>query len=114
MFAASSTPDFGYVNDYFARACVVGGHPADAIPFLKRAMNLRPRSVLPLLMLMDVYEGVGSRGAVDAVRERLRKLMDYRHLGPEDLDIILNNQELDLHTWFKRDPVLMKESIYDQ
>jgi len=110
MFTASSTPDFGYVNDYFARACVIGGHPADAIPFLKRTMALRPRSVLPLLMLMDVYERIGSRGAVDAVQERLRKLMDYRHLEPEDLDIILNNQELDLHTWFKRDPVLMKEN----
>ena len=68
MFAASSTPDFGYVNDYFARACVIGGHPADAVPFLKRAMTLRPRSVLPLLMLADVYERLGSRGAVDAVR----------------------------------------------
>ena len=110
MFAASSTPDFGYVNDYFARACVIGGHPADAVPFLKRVMNLRPRSVLPLLMLMDVYERLGSRGAVDAVQERLDRLMAYRHLGPEDLETIFNNQELDLHTWFKRDPVLMKES----
>ena len=110
MFAASSTPDFGYVNDYFARACVIGGHPADAVPFLKRAMNLRPRSVLPLLMLMDVYERLGSQGAVDAVQERLDRLMAYRHLGPEDLETIFNNQELDLHTWFKRDPVLMKES----
>ena len=110
MFAASSTPDFGYVNDYFARACVIGRHPADAVPFLKRAMELRPRSILPLLMLMDVCERLGSRGAVDAVQERLDRLMEYRHLGPEDLETILNNQELDLHTWFKRDPVLMKES----
>lgn len=110
MFAASSTPDFGYVNDYFARACVIGGHPADAVPFLKRAMNLRPRSVLPLLMLMDVYERLGSRGAVDAVQERLDQLMEYRHLESEDLETIFNNQDLDLHTWFKRDPVLMKES----
>jgi O-antigen ligase len=110
MFAASSTPDFGYVNDYFARACVIGGHPADAVPFLKRAMELRPRSVLPLLMLMDVYERLGSRGAVDAVRERLEQLMEYRRLAPEDLETIYKNQELDLHTWFKRDPVLMKES----
>ena len=110
MFAASSTPDFGYVNDYLARACVIGGHPADAVPFLKRAMELRPRSVLPLLMLMDVYERLGSRGAVDAVRERLEQLMTYRRLGPEDLDIIFNDQDLDLHTWYKRDPVLMKES----
>jgi len=109
MFAASSTPDFGYVNDYFARACVLGEHPADAVPFLKRAMELRPRSVLPLLMLMDVYERLGSRGAVDAVQERLEKLMTYRRLGPEDLNIIFNDQDLDLHTWFKRDPVLMKE-----
>ena len=110
MFAASSTPDFGYVNDYFARACVLGGHPADAVPFLKRAMNLRPRSVLPLLMLMDVYERLGSRGAVDAVRERLARLMEYRNLEQEDLETIFNDQELDLHTWYKRDPVLMKEN----
>ena len=114
MFAASSTPDFGYVNDYFARACVIGGHPADAIPFLKRAMNLRPRSVLPLLMLADVYERLGSRGASDAVRERLARLMEYRNLEQEDLETIFNDQELDLHTWFKRDPVLMKENEYDK
>ena len=111
MFAAGSTPDFGYVNDYFARACVIGGHPADAIPFLKRAMTLRPRSVLPLLMLQDVYERLGSRGASDAVRERLERLMEYRNLTQSDLDIIFNDQELDLHTWYKRDPVLMKEFI---
>ena len=110
MFASSSTPDFGYVNDYFARACVIGGHPANAVPFLKRAMTLRPRSVLPLLMLADVYERLGSRGAVDAVRERLARLMEYRHLGPEDLETIYKNQDLDLHTWFRRDPVLMKEN----
>ncbi|MBR4718269.1 MAG: O-antigen ligase family protein [Lentisphaeria bacterium] len=110
MFAAGSTPDFGYVNDYFARACVLGGHPADAIPFLKRAMTLRPRSVLPLLMLEDVYERLGSRGAADAVRERLDQLMEYRKLKPEDLETIFNDQDLDLHTWFKRDPVLMKEN----
>lgn len=110
MFAASSTPDFGYVNDYLARACVIGGHPADAVPFLKRAMTLRPRSVLPLIMLMDVYGRLGSRGAADAVQERLAQLMEYRHLAPEDIDTILSNQELDLHTWFKRDPVLMKEN----
>ena len=109
MFAAGSTPDFGYVNDYFARACVVGGHPADALPFLKRAMTLRPRSVLPLLMLLDVYERLDSRGAADAVRERLGQLMAYRNLEQEDLDIIFNDQELDLHTWYKRDPVLMRE-----
>ncbi len=109
MFASSSTPDFGYVNDYFARACVLGGHPADAVPFLKRAMALRPRSVLPLLMLADVYERLGSRGAVDAARERLEQLMAYRHLEPEDLETIFNDQNLDLHTWYKRDPVLMKE-----
>ena len=114
MFAASSTPDFGYVNDYFARACVLGGHPADAIPFLKRAMTLRPRSVLPLLMLMDVYDRLGSRGAVDAVQERLDQLMAYRKLEPEDLETIFNDQDLDLHTWFRRDPVLMKESPYDK
>ena len=110
MFTASSTPDFGYVNDYFARACVVGGHPADAVPFLKRAMTLRPRSVLPFLMLADVYERLGSRGAADAVRERLAQLMEYRRLEPGDLETIYNNQELDLHTWFRRDPVLMKEN----
>ncbi len=110
MFAASSTPDFGYVNDYFARACVIGGHPVDAVPFLKRAMTLRPRSVLPLLMLADVYERLGSRGAVDAVRERLDQLMEYRRLGPEDLETIYKNQDLDLHTWFRRDLVLMKEN----
>ena len=114
MFAASSTPDFGYVNDYFARACVLGGHPADAIPFLKRAMTLRPRSVLPLLMLMDVYDRLGSRGAVDAVQERLDQLMAYRKLEPEDLETIFNDQDLDLHTWFRCDPVLMKESPYDK
>ena len=111
MFAAGSTPDYGYVNDYFARACVIGGHPADAVPFLKRAMTLRPRSVLPLLMLADVYERIGSRGAADAVREHLEQLMAYRHLGEDDLQIIFDNQELDLHTWYKRDPVLMKEFI---
>ena len=110
MFAASSTPDFGYVNDYFARGCVIGGQPAAAVPFLKRAMNLRPRSVLPLLMLMDVYGRLGSRGAVDAVQERLDQLMEYRRLVPEDLETIYKNQDLDLHTWFKRDPVLMKEN----
>ncbi len=110
MFAAGSTPDFGYVNDYLARACVIGGHPADAVPFLKRAMNLRPRSVLPLLMLADVYGRLGSRGAADAVRERLAQLMEYRNLKPEDLETIYRNQDLDLHTWYKRDPVLMKEN----
>jgi hypothetical protein len=110
MFAASSTPDFGYVNDYFARGCVIGGHPADAVPFLKRSMTLRPRSVLPLVMLADVYERLGSRGAADAALERLDKLMEYRRLGQDYLETILRNQELDLHTWFKRDPVLMKEN----
>lgn len=110
LFAASSTPDFGYSNDYFARACVIGGHPADAVPFLKRAMNLRPRSVLPLIMLADVYDRLGSRGAADAVRERLERLMTYRRLHAEDLETILKNEELDLHAWFKRDPVLMKEN----
>ena len=114
MFSASSTPDFGYTNDLFARACVNGGHPADAVPFLKRAMELRPRSVLPLIMLMDVYEMLGSRGAADAVRERLEKLMEYRQLDRKDLDIIMKDKELDLHTWFRRDPVLMKEKHYDQ
>ena len=89
---------------------MLGGHPADAVPFLKRAMTLRPRSVLPLLMLMDVYERLGSRGAVDAVRERLARLMEYRNLEQEDLETIFNDQELDLHTWYKRDPVLMKEN----
>ena len=109
IFRSGSTPDFGYVNDYFARACIVGGHPADAVPFLKRAMALRPRSVLPPLILADIYEQLGSRGAADAVLERLRQLMAYRNLGQEDIEIILENQELDLHTWYKRDPVLMKE-----
>ena len=97
-------------NDYFARACVIGGHPADAVPFLKRAMSLRPRSVLPLLMLADVYGRLGSRGAEDAVLERLEKLMEYRMLREEDLETIFNDQELDLHTWFKRDPAIMKEN----
>ena len=110
MFAASSTPDFGYSNDYFARACVIGGHPADALPFLKRAMTLRPHAVLPLLMLEDVYLRLGSRGAVDAVQERLGKLMEYRDLDENDLEIIMKEQELDLHTWFKRDPKIMKEN----
>ena len=109
MFRASSTPDYGYVNDYFARACVIGGHPADAIPFLKRILTLRPRSVLPLLMLADVYERLGSRGAADAVQERLERLMAYRNLGTEDLDVIFRDQELDLHTWYRRDPLLMRE-----
>ena len=36
--------------------------------------------------------------------------MEYRRLGQDDLETILSNQELDLHTWFKRDPVLMKEN----
>ena len=93
---------------------MIGGRPADAIPFLKRAMTLRPRSVLPLLMLMDVYDRLGSRGAVDAVQERLDQLMAYRKLEPEDLETIFNDQDLDLHTWFRRDPVLMKESPYDK
>jgi len=110
MFAAGSTPDFGYVNDYFARACVLGGHPEAAIPFLKRAMNLRPRSILPLVMLADVYGRLGSRGAEDAVLERLRALMEYRQLQDKDIEIILNDQDLDLHTWFRRDPILMKEN----
>ena len=110
LFTASSTPDFGYVNDYFARACVIAGHPSAAVPFLKRSMTLRPRSVLPLVMLEDVYERLGSRGAADAVHERLEELMEYRRLGPDDLETILRNQELDLHTWFRRDPVLMKEN----
>ena len=114
MFSASSTPDFGYSNDLFARACVNGGRPAEAVPFLKRAMELRPRSVLPLIMLMDVYEMLGSRGAADAVRERLEKLMEYRRLDRKDLDIIMKDKELDLHTWFRRDPVIMKEKHYDQ
>lgn len=109
MFQAGSTPDFGYVHDYFARACVIGGHPADAVPFLKRAISLRPRSVLPLLMLADVYGRLGSRGAADAVQERLEHLMEYRRLEPDDLQTIFNNQELDLHTWYKRDPALLKE-----
>ena len=109
MFQAGSTPDFGYVHDYFARACVIGGHPAHAVPFLKRAISLRPRSVLPLLMLADVYGRMGSRGAADAVQERLEQLMEYRNLEPEDLQIIFDNQELDLHTWYKRDPALLKE-----
>ena len=61
-------------------------------------------------MLEDVYEQLGSRGAADAVHERLEKLMEYRRLSPDDLETILRNQELDLHTWFKRDPVLMKEN----
>ena len=73
-------------------------------------MTLRPRSVLPLLMLADVYERLGSRGAVDAVRERLARLMEYRNLTQEDLETIYTNQDLDLHTWFRRDPVLMKEN----
>lgn len=109
IFQSGSTPDFGYSNDYFARACIIGGHPADAVPFLKRAMTLRPRSVLPLLILADIYEQMGSRGAADAVRERLAQLMEYRKLDPEDIGIILDRQELDLHTWYKRDPVLMNE-----
>ena len=111
MFQASSTPDFGYVNDYFARACVVGEHPADAVPFLKRVITLRPRSVLPLLMLEDVYGRLGSRGAADAVQERLEQLMAYRHLEPDDIQTIFDNQELDLHTWYKRDPALLSEFI---
>jgi hypothetical protein len=110
MFSASSTPDYGYTNDYFARACVIGGHPADALPFLKRAMTLRPHAVLPLLMLEDVYARLGSRGAADAVRDRLGKLMEYRALDENDLETILKKQELDLHTWFKRDPKIMKEN----
>ena len=114
MFSSGSTPDFGYTNDYFARACVLGGHPADALPFLKRAMELRPRSVLPLIMLADVYERLGSQGAAEAVRERLDKLMEYRRLDRKDLDIIMNDQELDLHTWFRRDPVIMKEKYHGQ
>jgi hypothetical protein len=113
IFQSGSTPDFGYSNDYFARACIIGGHPADAVPFLKRAMTLRPRSVLPLLILADIYDQLGSRGAADAVRERLAQLMEYRRLEPEDIGTILDHQEMDLHTWYKRDPVLMKEYILE-
>ena len=61
-------------------------------------------------MLCDVYERIGSRGAADAVQEHLEKLMEYRRLDREDLEIIFGNEELDLHTWFRRDPVLMKEN----
>ena len=61
-------------------------------------------------MLADVYGRLGSRGAADAVLERLGRLMEYRNLAPEDLETIYNDQELDLHTWFKHDPVLMRES----
>ena len=109
MFASGSTPDYGYSNDYLARACVISGHPADAIPFLKRAMELRPVSVLPLLMLESVYRQTGREGAADAVHERLAILTAYRKLDDDDLLRIMNDQELDLHTWFKRDPQLMKE-----
>ena len=35
--------------------------------------------------------------------------MEYRHLNEEDIEILLRNEDLDLHTWFRRDPVLMKE-----
>ena len=113
MFRSSSTPDFGYVNDYLAIACVNAGHPAEAVPFIKRAMTLRPRSVRPLIMLGDVYWRLGRRGAADAVQIRLGKLMEYRRLEPNDLEFILQNEDLDLHTWFKRDPVIMKENGYD-
>ena len=41
----------------------------------------------------------------------MNSFMAYRHLGEDDLQIIFDNQELDLHTWYKRDPVLMKEFI---
>ena len=77
-------------------------------------MELRPRSVLPLYVLADVYEMLGSKGAADAVRERLEKLMEYRRLDRKDLDIIMNDRELDLHTWFRRDPVIMKEKYHGQ
>ena len=113
MFAASSTPDYGYSNDYIARACVISGHPADAIPFLKRAMELRPVSVLPLIMLESVYRMTDREGAADAVRERLAELAAYRDLDSDDLARIMEDQDLDLHTWFKRDPKLMKENNYE-
>ena len=109
MLASSSTPDYGYSNDYLARACVISGRPTDAIPFLKRAMEQRPVSVLPLLMLESVYRQIGQQGAADAVHERLTALAAYRNLDDEDLVRIMNDQDLDLHTWFKRDPALMKE-----
>ena len=110
MFASSSMPDFQDVNDCFARACVLGGNPRDALPFLKRAMTLRPYSVLPLLMLEDVYARLNSPGAFDAVQERLEKLMEYRNLDENDLETIRERKDLDLHTWFKRDPKIMKEN----
>ena len=113
MFAASSTPDYGYSNDYIARACVISGHPAEAIPFLKRAMELRPVSVLPLIMLESVYRMTDREGAADAVRERLAELATYRNLDSDDLNRIMEDQDLDLHTWFKRDPKLMKENHYE-
>ena len=113
MFAASSTPDYGYSNDYIARACVISGHPAEAIPFLKRAMELRPVSVMPLIMLESVYRMLDREGAADAVHERRNELAAYRNLDTDDLERIMQDPDLDLHTWFKRDPMLMKEYHYD-
>ena len=113
MFAGSSTPDYGFSNDYIARACVLAGHPADAIPFIKRAMELRPVSVLPLLMLESVYRMTDREGAADAVRDRLNALAAYRNLDDDDLVRIMKDPDLDLHAWFKRDPLLMKEKHYD-
>jgi len=113
MFAGGSTPDYGYSNDYIARACVISGHPAEAIPFLKRSMELRPVSVLPLIMLESVYRMTDRDGAADAVRERLAELAAYRDLDSDDLARIMQDQDLDLHTWFRRDPKLMKENNYE-
>lgn len=109
MFASSSTPDFGFVNDSLAIACWNSGLIDEAIPFIKRAMTLRPHSVRPLVMLMDVYKMREKQGAVDAVRERLEILMEYRRLDEADVKFILQNEGMDLHTWFRRDPVLMME-----
>ena len=113
MFAGGSTPDYGYSNDYIARACVISGRPAEAIPFLKRAMELRPVSVMPLIMLESVYRMLDREGAADAVHERRNELAAYRNLDTDDLERIMQDPDLDLHTWFKRDPKLMKENNYE-
>ncbi|GEM_PF-4994003 len=104
FFASSSTPDYGLIHDYAALAHVHNGHPDLAVPHLKRAMELRPLSVIPLIMLADTYTMMDMPGAEEAVRERLAAVMMYRNLDNDDLHTILQNQDLDLSANFKRYP----------
>lgn len=102
LFRSSSTPEYGYVNDYAAFAYVMNGDYAKAVPFLKRSIELRPYSVIPLLMLSDVYSFMDNRGASDAVKQRLMAIMEFRKLDNDDLTTIMKNQDLDISVNFKR------------